>query len=68
MKELQDPQNHVSGQLAVAQDDTSCISDFTKIAESWPQLSDVIKAGIIAMVKACIGDNEQQSASSKKEE
>ena len=52
-KTLAETKNPLSGQLSALKKDTACLNYPAEIVTAWPQLPDAIKAGIVAMVKAC---------------
>jgi hypothetical protein len=56
-KMLHKAENPASRPKSRVGEDASCLNDLAEIVAAWPRLPDAIKAGILAMVKAC-GDGE----------
>ncbi len=54
-KALEEVKNPLSSSLSSIGGDTIYINNLAEIVEAWPRLPDAIKAGIVAMVKACGG-------------
>ncbi len=59
-KVLGEVKNPLSSSLSSISNDTICPNDLAEIVATWPRLPDAIKAGIIAMVKACSAQNSHR--------